>query len=410
MNGLNEILRPKSLGDIVGQNHLFGKAGILKIAIERNNLFSSIFYGPPGCGKTSTLDVIKKHTDYEIYHFNAAITSTLDIKKILDYAEKVKDVKKILLFVDEIHRFNKKQQDIFLPGIEKGSYIFIGATTENPFKMINPALLSRVKVIAFKRLSESDLKKIIERAINKKKVSVEEEVMEFIVKNSAGDARFAINLYDVLSEIALSLEKDVVDEEIIKIYSGEGKKFYTKKEHYNLASAFIKSIRGSDPDAALYYMARMLEGGEDPRFIARRLVILASEDIGLADPMAILIATATAQAVELVGLPECVLNLSECVIYLSLAPKSNSSTIAISKAMELAKKTPDLKVPFNLLNVEKSGYKNPHYYGGFIKRSYLPDKISDSIFYTPKSIGKEKRFKEIVDKLWKGVKRYGSEG
>ncbi|ABR30031.1 recombinase RarA [Thermosipho melanesiensis] len=408
MSGLSEILRPKGFEEFIGQEHLFGEKGLIRLAIESGNLFSAVFYGPPGCGKTSTLEIIRKKTDFEIYHFNAAVTSTIDVKKVLDYAQKVKGLKKMLIFVDEIHRFNKKQQDIFLPGIERGDYIFIGATTENPFKMINPALLSRIKVIAFKKLKVFEIKKLLERAISVKNIDVMESVMDFITRISDGDARFAINIYDVLSDMAKALGKEIVDDEIVTLYGGEVKMVYTSKEHYELASAFIKSIRGSDPDAALYYMARMLEVGEDPRFIARRLAILASEDVGLADPMAILIAIATAQAVELVGLPECVLNLSECVIYLSLAPKSNSSTLAISKAIESARETMNLSVPFNLLNVKDSGYKNPHHYGGFLKKSYLPKGISDKVFYIPKEIGKEKRLKEILEKLWEGVKEYGN--
>jgi len=406
LSGLNEILRPKTFEDIVGQNHILGKGAILRIAIEKGELFSMIFYGPPGCGKTSTMELIKTYTDYEVYHFNGAFASVSEIKKILEYAKKVKEIKKILLFVDEIHRFNKKQQDVFLPGVEAGDYILIGATTENPYKMINEALLSRVRVIAFKKLTKDDIKILLEKAKEVQKISLTEAVIDFISNVSNGDARFAINLYEVLSLIAKAEGKDIIDENILSLYSGEEKYVYNDKEHYNLASAFIKSIRGSDPDAALYYMARMIEGGEDPRFIARRLIILASEDIGLADPMALLVATSTAYAVEYVGLPECLLNLSECVIYLSTAPKSNSSTTAIGRAMEIAKNTKDVKVPRNLLNVPNSGYKYPHEYGGFVKKSYLPKELSDSIFYIPKSIGKEKKIKEILETLWKGVKDY----
>ncbi|MDN5324307.1 MAG: putative ATPase [Thermosipho sp. (in: thermotogales)] len=406
MSGLSEILRPKTFDDIVGQNHILGKGAILRIAIENGELFSMIFYGPPGCGKTSTMELIKTYTDYEVYHFNGAFASVSEIKKILEYAKKVKGIKKILIFVDEIHRFNKKQQDVFLPGVEAGDYVLIGATTENPYKMINEALLSRVRVIAFKKLTKNDIQALLNKAKEIQRVSLTEEAISFISNVSNGDARFAINLYEVLSLIAKAEAKDIIDKEILSLYSGEEKYVYNDKEHYNLASAFIKSIRGSDPDAALYYMARMIEGGEDPRFIARRLIILASEDIGLADPMALLIATSTAYAVDYVGLPECLLNLSECVIYLSSAPKSNSSTKALGEAMEVAKKTRDVNVPRNLLNVPNSGYQYPHEFGGFIKKSYLPKELNDKIFYVPKSIGKEKKIKEILETLWKGVKNY----
>ncbi|WP_126993057.1 replication-associated recombination protein A [Thermosipho globiformans] len=406
MSGLSEILRPKNFEDVVGQEHILGKKGILKLAIEKDSLFSAIFYGPPGCGKTSTLEVIKQNTSYEVYHFNAAITSTTEVKKILEYAAKVKDVKKILIFIDEFHRFNKKQQDIFLPGVEAFDYVLIGATTENPYKMVNPALLSRVRLVAFKKLQKEHIIKLLEKAVNVKKVDINDDAKDFIARVSNGDGRFAINLYEILSDIAISIDKKIIDEEILQIYSSDGNRVYTAKEHYSLASAFIKSIRGSDPDAALYYMARMIEGGEDPRFIARRLVILASEDIGLADPMALLVATSTAQAVELVGLPECMFNLSQCVIYLSLAPKSNSSTLAIQKALDVAKETMNLDVPRDLLNIPDSGYKNPHKFGGFLKKSYLPKEISDKVFYTPKSIGKEKKNLEILETLWRGGKQY----
>lgn len=408
MNGLSEILRPKKFEDIIGQEHILGKKGILRLAIEQDSLFSAIFYGPPGCGKTSTIELIKTYTDYEIYHFNGAFASVSEIKKILEYAKKVKDLKKILIFVDEIHRFNKKQQDIFLPGVEAGDYVLIGATTENPYKMINEALLSRVKVIAFKKLTKDSISTLLKKAEEIQKIKLTDAAINFISSVSNGDARFAINLYEVLSFIAKEEGKDVIDENILSLYSGKEKYAYNEKEHYNLASAFIKSIRGSDPDAALYYMARMIDGGEDPRFIARRLIILASEDIGLADPMALLVATSTAYAVEYVGLPECLLNLSECVIYLSAAPKSNSATTAISKAMECAKNTKDIKVPRNLLNVPNSGYIYPHEHGGFVKRSYLPKELENSIFYIPKAIGKEKKIKEIFEVLWKEVKDYES--
>ncbi|MBO8161260.1 MAG: replication-associated recombination protein A [Thermosipho sp. (in: Bacteria)] len=408
MNGLSEILRPRKFEDIIGQNHILGKGAILRIAIENGNLFSMIFYGPPGCGKTSTLELIRTYTDYEIYHFNGAFASVSEIKKILEYAKKVKDFKKVLIFVDEIHRFNKKQQDVFLPGIEAGDYVLIGATTENPYKMINEALLSRVRIIAFRKLSKEDLNVLIKKASEYQKISLTDDAKKFITDVSNGDARFAINLFEVLSLIAKSEGKGVIDREILDLYSGEEKYVYDSKQHYNLISAFIKSIRGSDPDAALYYLARMLDGGEDPRFIARRLIILASEDIGLADPMALVIATSTAYAVEYVGLPECILNLSECVIYLSTAPKSNSAISAINSAMEIAKQTRDVKVPRNLLNIPDSGYIYPHAHGGFVRKSYLPKELSGKIFYIPKNIGKEKKTKEVLEALWKGVKDYGS--
>ncbi|ABS60011.1 AAA ATPase central domain protein [Fervidobacterium nodosum Rt17-B1] len=371
----------------------------MRISIETNNLFSAILAGPPGTGKTSVLNLIKKYTDYEIVQLNAAFTSVEDIKKWEKYAYNMKGIKNILLFIDEIHRFNKKQQDVFLPGVETGIYTLYGTTTESPQHVLNPALLSRCRVLRFKKLSEKDLRIILEKAISYVGMEVTENVKDMIIRSSNGDARFLINTYEILSNIAKTIGKNLIDEEIFKMYTADELTKYTDTEHYNLASAFIKSIRGSDPDAALYYMARMINGGEDPRFIARRLVILASEDIGLADPFALVLATATMQAVESVGLPECILNLSECVIYLSLAPKSNSSYEAINKAQQIAQKTMNLNVPKHLLNIEGSGYKYPHSYGGFVKQSYLPKEIKER-FYYPKNIAKESKIAEIYRKLW----------
>lgn len=400
MNGLSEILRPKTFEEFIGQEHLLGKGALLRISIEQNQLFSAILAGPPGTGKSSVLQLIKSYTDYEIYHLNAAFTSVEEIKKLEQYAYNLRGIKKVLIFIDEIHRFNRKQQDVFLPGVETGVYVLYGTTTESPEHSINPALLSRCRVLRFKKLSNEDLLKILEKAINYLGIRISESTQAYLINSANGDARFLLNTYELLSNIAKNQGKDIIDDEILKTYFGEEYTKYSDTEHYNLASAFIKSIRGSDPDAALYYMMRMIEGGEDPRFIARRLVILASEDVGLADPFALVLAVATSHAVESVGLPECIINLSECVIYLSLAPKSNSSYEAVSKAQELARKTMNIPVPRHLLNVENSGYKYPHLYGGFVKQTYLPKQVKDKI-YVPKNIAKEAKLAEVYRKLWK---------
>jgi len=400
LNGLSEILRPKTFEEFIGQEHLLGKGALLRISIEQNQLFSTILAGPPGTGKSSVLQLIKSYTDYEIYHLNAAFTSVEEIKKLEQYAYNLRGIKKVLIFIDEIHRFNRKQQDVFLPGVETGVYVLYGTTTESPEHSINPALLSRCRVLRFKKLSNEDLLKILEKAINYLGIRISESTQAYLINSANGDARFLLNTYELLSNIAKNQGKDIIDDEILKTYFGEEYTKYSDTEHYNLASAFIKSIRGSDPDAALYYMMRMIEGGEDPRFIARRLVILASEDVGLADPFALLLAVATSHAVESVGLPECIINLSECVIYLSLAPKSNSSYEAVSKAQELARKTMNIPVPRHLLNVENSGYKYPHLYGGFVKQTYLPKQVKDKI-YVPKNIAKEAKLAEVYRKLWK---------
>jgi len=400
LNGLSEILRPKTFEEFIGQEHLLGKGALLRISIEQNQLFSAILAGPPGTGKSSVLQLIKSYTDYEIYQLNAAFTSVDEIKKLEHYAYNLRGIKKVLIFIDEIHRFNRKQQDVFLPGVETGVYVLYGTTTESPEHSINPALLSRCRVLRFKKLSKEDLLRILEKAINYLGIRVSESTQAYLIHSANGDARFLLNTYELLSNIAKNQGKDIIDDDVLKTYFGEEYTKYSDTEHYNLASAFIKSIRGSDPDAALYYMMRMIEGGEDPRFIARRLVILASEDVGLADPFALVLAVATSHAVESVGLPECIINLSECVIYLSLAPKSNSSYEAVSKAQELARKTMNIPVPRHLLNVEDSGYKYPHSYGGFVKQTYLPKQINDRI-YIPKNIAKEAKLAEVYRKLWK---------
>jgi len=400
LNGLSEILRPKTFEEFIGQEHLIGKGALLRISIEQNQLFSAILAGPPGTGKSSVLQLIKSYTDYEVYHLNAAFTSVEEIKKLEQYAYNLRGIKKVLIFIDEIHRFNRKQQDVFLPGVETGVYVLYGTTTESPEHSINPALLSRCRVLRFKKLSNEDLLKILEKAINYLGIRINESTQAYLINSANGDARFLLNTYELLSNIAKNQGKDIIDDEILKTYFGEEYTKYSDTEHYNLASAFIKSIRGSDPDAALYYMMRMIEGGEDPRFIARRLVILASEDVGLADPFALVLAVATSNAVESVGLPECIINLSECVIYLSLAPKSNSSYEAVSKAQELARKTMNIPVPRHLMNVENSGYKYPHLYGGFVKQTYLPKQVKDKI-YVPKNIAKEAKLAEVYIKLWK---------
>ncbi|WP_448376343.1 replication-associated recombination protein A [Fervidobacterium sp.] len=394
------MLRPKNFEEFFGQEHLLGKGALLRISIEQNQLFSAILSGPPGAGKSSVLQLIRQYTDYEIFQLNAAFTSVEEIKKVENYAYNMRGIKKVLMFIDEIHRFNRKQQDVFLPGVETGIYTLYGTTTENPEHVINPALLSRCRILRFRKLDNNALSRILSRAVEYVGIAVNEASKKYLIESSNGDARFLINAYEILSNIAKTQEKGIIDNEVLNIYLGEELTKYTDNEHYNLASAFIKSIRGSDPDAALYYMARMLEGGEDPRFISRRLIILASEDIGLADPFALVLATATAQAVEYVGLPECAINLSECVIYLALAPKSNSSYEAIAKAREIAQKTKNLRVPRHLLNVEGSGYKYPHSFGGFVKQDYLPKQINERI-YNPKNIAKESKIFEVYKKLWK---------
>jgi len=426
---LSERLRPKEFDDIVGQEHLTGKKGIIRGAVDSGKLFSMILYGPPGTGKTTIGEIIRSKlgNDYHFEFFSASLQGTADLKKHFAHGERLKRVgQQLVLFVDEIHRLNKSQQDVFLPVTEKGIIILIGATTENPSFEVNPALLSRCRLVILKGLKDSDISALLNKALEKdlilKKsgVTVDGEVIEVIAQSSGGDARIALNLLDTLVESAAALDKPVLDLEVMNELSVLPAGRYTKKgeEHYDIVSAFIKSLRGSDPDAALYYMLRMLEGGEDPKFIARRMVIFSSEDIGLSDPMALVIANAAFQAVNNVGLPECILNLSEAAIYLSVATKSNRTYLAMVKAQEKVKTTPNLEIPLKLRNpVTKmmkelgygKGYNYPHNSGGFSREYYLPEPIKEEVFYVPGNSGKEKFLFERLRSLWKGMKNYPEE-
>lgn len=385
-----------------------------------------VFYGPPGTGKTTIGRIIAGNLppEYEVVFFSASLQGTGDLKKIFPRAEQLKrHGRQLVLFVDEIHRLNKAQQDVFLPTVERGIVVLIGATTENPSFEINAALLSRCRLVIFRQLNSSDIRGLLESALNRDEVlkqmglEVSDAVLDVISENSGGDARIALNLLDTLCESAYAMKRAQLDLDVMNELSTLPAGRYSKKgeEHYDLASAFIKSMRGSDPDAALYYMHRMLEGGEDPKFIARRMVILASEDIGLADPMALLIAIASFEAVEKVGLPECALNLSEAVVYLSISPKSNRIYTAMGNAQDAVKETMNEPVPLHLRNPVTSmmkkmdygkGYVYPHKTGGFHETLYLPDKIKKRIFYCPTEIGREKAAKERLRKLWKELKNY----
>jgi len=418
---LAERVRPTTLDEFVGQQHLVGNDKPLRVMIENDQVASMIFWGPPGVGKTTLARLIAHHTKAEFHQLSAVESGVKDVREVLGRAEKnFKQLnKRTTLFIDEIHRFNKAQQDALLHSVEEGVITLIGATTENPsFEVISP-LLSRCPVYVLESLGKDDLNRIIDTALkkdpalSKRKIVIEDR--EFLMLLSGGDARKLLNGL----ETALSITKPKPDGGAVitkqKIEEAFQRKYtlYDKEgeQHYDIISAFIKSLRGSDPDAAVYWMARMLDGGEDPKFIARRMVILASEDIGNADPQALVIAASCFTAIDLVGMPEAQLILAQTATYLASAPKSNASLIAIVRASEDVRNLPNLPVPIHLRNaptklMEELGYGKEYKYshdfdGHFTEQQYLPDNLKDKIYYKPTEIGKEKEMKERLNKLWK---------
>lgn len=420
---LAERIRPKTISEFVGQAHLLGEDKPIRLMIENDTLSSFILWGPPGSGKTTIVRIIANQTKSEFFSLNAVSSGVKDVRNVIELAEQNKKIgKRTILFIDEIHRFNKAQQDALLHSIESGLLILIGATTENPSFEVIPALRSRARVFVLNELSKDDLIKIIEFALTKDEflssLNIKTIDKEFLIYLSGGDARILLNILEAAaiqemnkSEINLSKEifENIVQRKNI-IYDKAG------EEHYNIISAFIKSIRGSDPDAALYWLARMLEGGEDPLFIARRLLILASEDIGNASPNALVLAEATFSAVDKIGMPEARIILAQCVTYLAAAPKSNASYIGIEKALEEVRKNPLAKVPLHLRNAPTklmkelgygTDYKYAHdYQNHFVEENYLPDELAGKQFYFPTEQGQEKKIKEWLKSLWKKKKRY----
>jgi putative ATPase len=410
-------VRPETLDDFIGQEEVVGEESVLRNLIETGNIPSLIFWGPPGSGKTTLAQIISNYINANFERLSATESGVKDVREVIKKAKYLlqNKKKKTILFIDEIHRFNKAQQDVLLPWVEDGTIILIGATTENPsFEVISP-LLSRVRTYILNPFSPEDIKKIINRAlkvdekIKDKKFEVDKEAIDYLAKISSGDARVALDVFE--SGVKLSVrEKRKIDKEMIANIL-QRQVMYDKggEEHYNLISAFIKSIRGSDPDAALYWMARMLKGGEDPLFIVRRLVILASEDIGNADPRAIEVAVAAMEAVKFVGMPEAGIILSHAVTYLASAPKSNASYMAYNKARKFLKEHPNEAVPLHLRNAPtefmkeagySEGYKYPHDFPGHhVDESYFPDGVKKKIFYEPTEQGWEKKIRERLKKL-----------
>lgn len=424
---LAERMRPQNISEYIGQRHLLSEGCLLKRAIEEDKLFSMIFWGPPGSGKTTLARILARETKSNFVSFSAVLSGVKEIRAVIDEARELLERKKVkmILFVDEIHRFNKAQQDAFLPHVESGLITLIGATTENPsFEVIAP-LLSRTRVLVLKPFSEEDLLAILENALKDKQkgfgqisIKIDPDVLRYIVSLADGDARSALNNLEAIVSMVQNLQENervvslkFAQEALLKkslLYDKDG------EEHYNLISALHKSLRGSDPDAALYWLGRMLAAGEDPLYIARRMVRFASEDVGNADPQALVIAMAVQQAFHFIGLPEGELALAQAAVYLATAPKSNSLYVGYGKVKETIKTTGYLPVPLHIRNAPTKlmkeldygkDYKYAHDYSeAYVPQEYLPDEIKGQIFYQPKDTGFEKTIKERL-KYWHNKKK-----
>ncbi|MDP4183629.1 MAG: replication-associated recombination protein A [Bacteroidota bacterium] len=416
---LAERLRPKSLDQYIGQSHLVGPGAVLRRMIESGNITSLILWGPPGVGKTTLAKIIANTLERPFYTLSAISAGVKDVREVIDKAQRQGffNQRNPILFIDEIHRFSKAQQDSLLGAVEQGIVTLIGATTENPsFEVISP-LLSRCQVYVLKSLEKDDLLKLLDQALKhdtdlkKKKIVVKEN--EAILRFSGGDARKLLNILEIVVH-ALDHDDEIIitnDKVIAQLQQNPAMYDKNGEMHYDIISAFIKSIRGSDPDAAVYWLARMLEGGEDILFIARRLVILATEDIGLANPNALLLAQSTFNAVHQVGMPESRIILSECTIYLATSPKSNSAYAAINDAIQLVKETGNLPVPLHLRNaptklMKELGYAREYKYahsyeGNFIDQQFLPDAIKNKRIYTPQNNQQEQKILERLKLWWK---------
>jgi len=415
---LAERLRPKTLDEYIGQKHLVGKGAILRNMIESDNISSFILWGPPGVGKTTLAQIIANKQNRAFFSLSAINSGVKDIREVIESAKKQKffSTPSPILFIDEIHRFSKSQQDSLLGAVEKGIVILIGATTENPsFEVITP-LLSRSRVYVLKSLEKEDLEVLLNRALTEdiylKKKTVELEETEALFRFSGGDARKLLNILDLVLNAAGNSDTIVINNDYITKILQENIALYDKngEQHYDIISAFIKSVRGSDPNGAIYWLARMIEGGEDPLFIARRLVILASEDIGLANPNGLLLANACFDAITKIGMPEGRIILAEATVYLATSPKSNASYMALESAVSAVKQTGDLPVPLHLRNAPTKlmkeldyakNYKYAHsFQGNFVDLEFLPEKIAGSKFYQPGNNPKEAEIQKKLKSLW----------
>lgn len=414
---LAEILRPQSLDEYVGQKHLVGEDAILRKAIEKGDIPSMILWGPPGVGKTTLANIIADTLSVPFYNLSAINSGVKDVREVIERASKTANA---VLFVDEIHRFSKNQQDSLLGAVEQGIVRLIGATTENPsFEVISP-LLSRCQVYVLRSLEREDLISIIDRAVayyaqrEQRIVTIKES--EALLRISGGDARKLMNALELV--IAQFKGDCVIDNATVCSIVQQNLATYDKKgeQHYDIISAFIKSVRGSDPNAAVYWLARMIAGGEDPLFIARRMIILASEDIGNANPNALLLANACFDAVNKIGMPEGRIILSQTAVYLATSPKSNSTYLAIGKALELVEKTGDLPVPLHLRNaptnlMKQIGYGNDYMYSHdyqnhFVQQQFMPDSLQTLELYSPSDNPREQKTREDLRKMWYGVYKY----
>lgn len=417
-------LRPKTLEEVVGQQHIIGQDKLLYRAIKADKLSSIIFYGPPGTGKTTLAKVIANTTSAEFTQINATVAGKKDMEEVVSKAKDIQGMygKKTILFIDEIHRFNKGQQDYLLPFVEDGTVILIGATTENPYFEVNSALISRSVIFELKPLSKEDIKKLIHRAVYDSErgmgayeAEIEEDALEFLAELSGGDARHALNAVELgimttersaddKIHITMEVAQECIQKRVIR-YDKSG------DNHYDTISAFIKSMRGSDPDAAVYYLARMLYAGESVTFIARRIMICASEDVGNADPNALQVAVSAALAVERVGMPEAQIILSQAVSYVACAPKSNAAVNAIADAFKTVEETGDLAIPVHLQDAHYkgaaklgrgTGYKYAHDYPNhYVKQQYLPYELNGKEFYQPSGNGYENKIREHMKKIKK---------
>lgn len=414
---LAERLRPQKLDDLVGQEHLTGKGSVLRIAIEKGNIPSMILWGPPGVGKTTMSNIIAHSLNRQFFQLSAISSGVKEMREVIETAAKISGA---ILFIDEIHRFNKSQQDSLLGAVEKGIITLIGATTENPSFEVNSALLSRCQVYVLKALEKKDLEKLLAEALKKdeilKKKNIQLKETTALIQMSGGDARKLLNILELVvnsQDKKSATEAIVITDAMVQQVTQQKLALYDKKgeQHYDIISAFIKSMRGSDPNGAIYWLGRMLEGGEDLKFIARRIVIFASEDIGNANPNALLLANATFDAVNKIGYPESRIILAQCVTYLASCPKSNASYNAINKALGLIQETGDLPVPMHLRNAPTKlmkelgyhkGYQYSHdYEGHFSEQEFLPEQVSGTCFYQPGESIREQELRKYLKSKWK---------